>query len=53
MENVRTIFMHSNTVNVLTIYIASKMGTFVYNKTAFPMHLGLVCKYCIKQACAN
>lgn len=53
MENVWVVFMHGNTVNILTIYIASKMRTFVDYETTFPMHLGLLCEYCIKQACAN
>lgn len=53
MENVWVVFMHGNTVNILTIYIASKMRTFVDYETTFPMHLGLLCEYCIKQPCAN
>ena len=53
MENVRAVFMYGDTVNVLTIYIASNMGAPVYNKTTFPMHLGLLCEYRIKQASAN
>ena len=53
MENVRTIFMHGDTINVLTIHISSKMGTFVYNETTLPMHLGLLCEYRIEQPCAN
>ena len=49
----RTIFMDIDALNVLTIHIASKMGTLVYNETTLPMHLGLLCEYRIEQPCTN
>ena len=53
MENVWAIFMHGDTINVLTIYIASKMSTLVYNETTLPMHFGLLCEYRIEQPRTN
>ena len=53
MENMWAVFMHGDTINVLTIHIASKMRTLVYNETTLPTHFGLLCEYRIKQACAN
>lgn len=53
MENVWVVFMHGNTVNILTIYIASKMRTFVDYETTFPTQLGLLSKHRIEQPRTN
>lgn len=48
MENMWAVFMHGDTINILAIYIASKMRALIYNKTTFPMHLGLLREYRIE-----
>ena len=53
MENVRTIFMHVNALNVLAIHITTKMWTFINNKHFFTCMFSFISKRSSKKTRTN
>src|SRR5574344_99446 len=45
MEDVRTILMHVDSVNILTVYIATQMPALVNNKALFALLFKPVCHH--------
>ena len=53
MEDMRTVLMDIDTLNILCVNIASNVGTLIYNQNRFSMRFSFMCKNGTIQAGAN
>ena len=53
MEDMRTVIMDIDTLNILCVNIASNVGTLIYNQNRFSMRFSFMCKNGTIQAGAN